>query len=160
MIFLTQSSLWDTVPFDESTGCFDYTVKTAAKMWQHGQYVVNHVSTSECERIFAMDWFERASNYLRRLRHSSLHPDMIMWRTTPNCPFSSGLLHALHGRQAEGAVEAVRNATEGHWAGVKLVDWRSHYDVTSDSQCNGIHYHTDGYLSYWKALHEALAGTM
>lgn len=159
-IFLTQSSLWDTVPFDEATGCFQYTVKTAAKLWQHGQYVVNHVSQSDCVQIFASDWFERASNYVRRLRHSSLHPDVIMWRTTPNCPFSRGLLHELHSRQAERVVEAMRNTTEGHWAGVKLVDWRSHCEVTSDSQCNGIHYRTDGYLSYWKALDEALTGMM
>jgi len=160
MIFLTQSSLWDTVPFDESTGCSQYTVKRAAKTWQGGSYVVDHVSTSDCVRIFAREWLERASHYLRWLRHSAIHPDMVMWRTTPNCPFNRGLLQALHRMLAEGVVEAVGNATEGSWAGVKLVDWRSHYEVTSDSQCDGIHYHSDGYFAYWQALKEALKGDL
>jgi len=156
MIFLTQSSLWDTVPFVESTGCSQYTVKRAAKTWQYGSYVVDHVSTSACQQIFASEWFERASDYLQWLRHGSIHPDMIMWRTTPNCPFKQEFLQALHGRLAKVVVEAVRNATEGPWARVKLVDWRSHYEVTSDSQCNGIHYNNDGYSGYWQALKDAL----
>jgi len=158
MIFLTQSSLWDTVPFDEATGCSQYNVKTPLKTWEHGSYVVNHASASECERIFAMEWFERASNYMVWLRHSAIHPDMVMWRTTPNCPFKNGFVQALHGRIADVVVSAVGNATSGPWSGVKLVDWRSHYEVTSDSQCNGIHYHNDGYFGYWQALKEALKG--
>mmetsp|Transcript_24224 Transcript_24224/g.63243 ORF Transcript_24224/g.63243 Transcript_24224/m.63243 type:complete len:349 (+) Transcript_24224:63-1109(+) len=158
VIFLTQSSLWDTVSLEESNGCSQYTVRTPAKMWQHGSYVVNHVSMSDCERIFAAEWFDKASNYLRWLRHSAIHPDVVMWRTNPNCPLNNGLLNALHGRQAEAVVAAVRNATEGPWAGTKLVDWRSHYEATSDSQCNGIHYQKDGYLGYLHALEDALAG--
>jgi hypothetical protein len=156
IIFLTQSSLWDTVPFDESAGCSQFNLEMRQRMWYSGQNVANRVSTYDCAQIFARDWFARASNYLRRLRHSSMHPDLIMWRTTPNCPFNRGLIHSLHSRQAEAVMEAARNTTEGNWARVKLVDWRSHYEVTSGSQCDGIHYHADGYFGYWQALEEAL----
>lgn len=140
--FLTQSSLWDTLPFQEAGGCFQYDM-----------------NQNDCERLFEKDWFERASEFLRAMRGSTLHVDTIMWRTNPHCPLDSTLLSSLHDKQGEDVVKAIRSTAEGSWAGVKIVDWRFHFQVKDHSQCVGIHYHQDGYLGYLQALEQAFIHT-
>jgi hypothetical protein len=78
VIFLTQSSLWDSVCFKESKP-----------------------ETSEVTRqeLYEWGWGDRVESFLKAVHDSSLGVERILWRTNPNCPFGDTLIDSASGAQ-------------------------------------------------------------
>jgi len=133
LIFLTQSSLWDSVCFD-SEGSHDN--KTALTM----------------RDLRGWRWLDRAARYLNAVLQSSLGVERILWRTNPDCPVDNGIVKSTSGLQS---TEIKRLQVTGSMK-FDIVDWRGNYVVQDASSCKGIHYTRDGYEAYAKSLAEVL----
>jgi hypothetical protein len=148
---VAQSSVWDT----EAAEVFLLEMRGVAQMSQASlkAWGWNPSTQDPSSVLHAWGWRNHVESLLRALQNG-FGLEKVYWRTNPNCPIDDDFVNSLSGAQAMEMRQMVDHG-EGIWNAVELIDWRMHYRAATASDCNSVHYQTEGYKAYLDLLWES-----
>jgi len=144
MIVVLQSSLWDSVRASEA-------------IWASNMKRPKHSKFEKRMAFERWNWLGKASEFVRAVQsvEKTSRIEQIYWRTTANCPYIPGQRDSRNkwiNSVTEKQAAAIRNAMSQRvppWDNIKLIDWRRDYIAT---QCEGVHYTSEGYEALFNDL--------
>jgi len=152
---VAQSSLWDSVMAKKFLEEMNWDVEASQRKltsWGSGWNVLE----SPISTLKAWGWMDHVKLFLRAVKNG-FGVQVLYWRTNPNCPVDDAFVNGLSEAQATEMRQRVDHG-EDIWMAVKLIDWRMHYRAADNTQCEFIHYRTEGYKAYLELLWARLAG--
>jgi len=156
IIFVTQSSLWDSVI------AYEFLSKHSKPLALDQKEDLSTYDWLSADGIAAWRWKEHATELVSAVQNNGMDIKHMIWRTNSNCPPDDSDVGTFLNEVAEQQASAVRDAIakkEDHWANVQLWDWRSQLNAKERGYCNEWHYTRDGYRHYMESLWR-LIGTL